>query len=120
MRGMNHALNRLGRACARRHRLVIAAWLLAAVLLTLGARAAGERTTDDLTLPGADSTMAAEVLEREAPEQAYGSNPIVLQGVDDAAIEHTAEALGKAPHVTGVGKPQRNGDIVALPVTLDQ
>ena len=40
---------------------------------------AGSKTSENLTLPGTDSTKATELLEDDLPEQAYGSNPLVLE-----------------------------------------
>jgi RND superfamily putative drug exporter len=69
----------IGRFCTRHHWPVIGAWIaLAVALLALGG-AAGSKTSENLTLPGTDSTKATELLEDNLPEQAYGSNPLVLE-----------------------------------------
>ena len=71
-------LYHLGRFCARHNKLVLAAWVAAAVVLALLGSAAGHRTSNNLTLPGTDSTKATEVLEGNLPAQANGTNPLVI------------------------------------------
>jgi RND superfamily putative drug exporter len=69
----------IGRFCSHHHRPVIAAWIVLAIALLALGQAAGSKTSENLTLPGTDSTTAAELLEDDLPEQAYGSNPLVLE-----------------------------------------
>ena len=57
---------------------MIAVWVLAVVALALGARAAGQQNSDNLSLPGTGSTNAQDLLKSKLPKQAYGTNPIVL------------------------------------------
>ena len=54
-------------------------WVVAVAALSFGANAAGERTSDNLTLPGTGSTNAQDLLQDKLPQQAYGTNPIVLE-----------------------------------------
>ena len=73
------------------------------------ARAAGEQTSDNLSLPGTGSTDAPPTCSRRScPKQAYGTNPLVLQSqqrqahrleVTPRPIDETVNALKKAPHV---------------------
>jgi hypothetical protein len=56
---------------------VIAAWILA--VLALAGRAAGEQNSDNLSLPGTGSTKAQHLLAANLPNEAYGSNPVVLE-----------------------------------------
>lgn len=133
---MTGVLYRLGRACGRHGRAVIGAWALAAIALAVGAQAAGQRTSDDLTLPGTGSTRATDLLERRLPKQAYGTNPLVLRARDgrltDAAnrdaVEATVDAVRRVPHVTRAPDPlgsdraallSGDGRIANIPVTLD-
>jgi RND superfamily putative drug exporter len=58
---------------------VIAAWVVLAIALLAISHSAGSKTSENLTLPGTDSTIATELLEDDLPEQAYGSNPLVLE-----------------------------------------
>jgi putative drug exporter of the RND superfamily len=129
-------LYRLGRFCARHHRLVIAFWVVAAVGVALAGRAAGERTSDDLTLPGTGSTKATDVLERRLPNQAYGSNPLVLESrhgklTDSSnaqAVDDTIKRVRATPHVVKAINPlgdqgaaflSKDKAIAYIPVTLD-
>jgi RND superfamily putative drug exporter len=69
----------IGRFCSRHHYPVIGAWIVLAVALVAISQASGSKTSENLTLPGTDSTIATELLEDNLPEQAYGSNPLVLE-----------------------------------------
>jgi RND superfamily putative drug exporter len=68
----------LGGLCVRRRWIVIALWLVIVVGLAAWARTAGSDTSDNLTLPGTDSQQATDVLDSRFPQQANGSNPVVL------------------------------------------
>jgi len=130
-------LYRLGRLCGRRARIVLAVWIvLAAGLVALGA-AAGHQTSDDLSLPGTGSTQATDLLTANLPDQANGSNPLVIQAPAGEkvtgskhkdAIEQTVTAVRDVPHVTKAVNPfGQNGAalisedqaIAYIPVTLD-
>jgi RND superfamily putative drug exporter len=76
---MTGPLYAIGRFCSRHHYPVIAAWLVLAIALVLVGQAGGSKTSENLTLPGTDSTIATELLEDNLPEQAYGNNPLVLE-----------------------------------------
>jgi RND superfamily putative drug exporter len=76
----------IGRICSRHHWLTIAAWIVLAVGLVLAGQAGESKTNDNLTLPGTGSTAATELLEDNLPEQAYGSNPLVFQAKEGAAL----------------------------------
>jgi putative drug exporter of the RND superfamily len=69
----------IGRFCSRHHYPVIALWVALAIALLAIGHASGSKTSENLTLPGTDSTTATELLEDDLPEQAYGSNPLVLE-----------------------------------------
>jgi RND superfamily putative drug exporter len=69
----------IGRFCSRHHYPVIAAWLVLAIALVAIGQASGSKTSENLTLPGTGSTTATELLEDDLPQQAYGSNPLVLE-----------------------------------------
>ena len=80
----------IGGFCSRHHWPTIAVWLLAAVVLVVVGQASGDKTNDNLTLPGTGSTIATELLEDNLPEQAYGSNPLAFEaksGVLTGAIK---------------------------------
>jgi RND superfamily putative drug exporter len=119
-----------GRFCARRHWLVMSAWVIVAIALAVAARAAGDNTNDNLSLPGTDSTTAQNLLADNLPDQAYGTNPVVLQASSgklsaskyQQPISDTRSSLKKAPHVVSVGELVLSKDqtIGYLPVALDQ
>ena len=133
---MTGPLYHLGRFCSRHNKIVIAVWLVAAVGLALAGRAAGDRTSDDLTLPGTGSTKATDVLESKLPDQAYGSNPLVLQSTNGKltnkqntkAVNETVKAVKATPHVIGAINPlsdkgseflSKNKKVAYIPVRLD-
>jgi RND superfamily putative drug exporter len=133
---MTGPLYHLGRFCSRHHWLVIAVWIALAAALALAARAAGDRTSDNLTLPGTGSTQATDLLEQRLPEHAYGTNPVTLQvtsgkltdGKNEKAVDDTVASLDKAPHVvnavnplgkSGTGFLSKDKQTAYVPVTLD-
>ena len=76
---MSLALYRLSHLCMRHRRIVVAAWVVALAALIAAVASVGAQTSDDLTLPGTGSTDATDLLDRYLPEQANGTNPIVLE-----------------------------------------
>jgi RND superfamily putative drug exporter len=89
---MTGPLYAIGRFCSRHHWPVIGAWVLVAVALVAISSAAGSKTSENLTLPGTDSTRATELLEENLPKQAYGSNPLVLEAPQGAALTESKYA----------------------------
>jgi RND superfamily putative drug exporter len=133
---MTRPLYALGRAAARHHWIVIGAWLAVAITVALIARSAGDRTSDNLSMPGTDSTKATTLLESRLPQNAFGSNPLALEATqghlndaaDAKAIEQTVTNLNKTPHVVHAVSPlSKEGSallasskqIAYIPVTLD-
>ncbi|MEX0993331.1 MAG: MMPL family transporter [Solirubrobacterales bacterium] len=119
---MTGPLYRLGGFSARRHRLVIAVWVVVAIGLVVAARVAGPKTNDNLSLPGTGSTQATDLLDEKLPQQENGTNPIVLQAhegtLDDATnssvVDETAKSLRNAPHVTSAVSPLGDQGSAAL------
>jgi RND superfamily putative drug exporter len=107
------ALYGLGRFCSRHHWPVIAGWLVLVIALAVGSHAVGDRLSDNLSLPGTSSTQATDLLQQRLPQQAYGTNPIVLHAThgkltDQAnaqAVASATAALAKAPHVIRAVSP---------------
>jgi putative drug exporter of the RND superfamily len=103
----------IGRFCSRHHYPVIAAWIVLAIALLAISGAAGSKTSENLTLPGTDSTIATELLEDNLPEQAFGSNPLVFvapqgkltQPQNAKAIEETAARLNELGEVNSAVSP---------------
>src|SRR5262245_19742753 len=133
---MTGLLYHVGRFCGKHNKAVIALWLVAAVALALVGRAIGDRTSDNLRLPGTGSTKATDVLEAKLPDQAYGSNPLVIQSKDGKltdeknrkAVDDTVDKLRDTPHVTKAINPMgddgkallsKDEKTAYVPVTLD-
>ncbi len=110
---MAHFLDRLGRAAARHHWVVIGIWLVAAVGLVVAAKASGGETVDNFTIPGTQSQEAADLLSDRFPAQSGDTAAVVFQAHDGKvtdtanlqAIETVQAALAKQPHVTSVTGP---------------
>jgi putative drug exporter of the RND superfamily len=110
---MTAPLYAIGRFCSRHHYPVIAAWLVAAVALVLIGQVGGSKTSENLTLPGTGSTKATELLEDDLPQQAYGSNPLVMDAGSgkltdpkySAAVAETAKNLEELGDVNSAVSP---------------
>jgi putative drug exporter of the RND superfamily len=110
---MTGPLYRLGGFCSRHHWPVIVAWIVVAVAVALAARAAGTQTSDNLTLPGTGSTNAQNLLKDNLPDQAYGTNPVVLEArsgklpdsKNKKAVNDTVDSLKKNPGVVHAVSP---------------
>jgi RND superfamily putative drug exporter len=119
---MTGPLYRLGGVCARHHWPVIAAWLVAVAAVVAIAAAAGEQNSDDLTLPGTESTRATDRLQADLPKQAYGTNPVVLEATsgkltdssNKQAVDKTVDSLKGTDHVIRVGSPLEDDGSGAL------
>ena len=111
---MTGPLYAIGRFCSRHHYPVIGVWVVLAIALVLIGQAGGSKTSENLTLPGTDSTIATELLEDNLPEQAYGSNPLVLEAPRGAkltdpkystAVAETAKRLEALNDVNSATSP---------------
>jgi RND superfamily putative drug exporter len=111
---MTAPLYAIGRFCSRHHWPVIGAWIALAVALLAIGHSAGSKTSENLTLPGTDSTTATELLEDNLPEQAYGSNPLVMEAPRGkqltepqyaAAVAETEKRLNALPDVNSAVSP---------------
>jgi RND superfamily putative drug exporter len=103
---MTGPLYAIGRFCSRHHYPVIALWLVLAIALVAIGQASGSKTSENLTLPGTGSTKATELLEDNLPEQAFGSNPLV--------IESSGAKLTEPKYAAAVGETVKN--LEALPI----
>jgi RND superfamily putative drug exporter len=108
----------IGRFCSRHHWPVIGAWVVLAIALVAIGQASGSKTSENLTLPGTDSTTATELLEDNLPEQAYGSNPLTLEAPKGkklteakyaAAVGETVKRLEALPDVNSAASPLMEG-----------
>src|SRR5262249_39520062 len=112
-RPMTAPLYAIGRFCSRHHWPTIAVWLIAAVVLVIAGQASGDKTNDNLTLPGTGSTNATELMEAKLPQQAYGSNPLAFESSGGPltqpkyaqAIEESIKRLQTMPEVNSAISP---------------
>ncbi len=119
---MTGLLYKLGHACARWHFVVLGLWLVLVVALVVVAGQAGSSTTNNVTLPGAGSQSATDLLSNRFPTQAYGTNPIVVatdsgkltDSKYSKAIKSSVSALKKTPHVTTAVSPLSDAGASAL------
>jgi len=111
---MTGPLYAIGRFCSRHHWPVIGTWVVLAIALVLIGQAGGSKTSENLTLPGTDSTIATELLEDNLPEQAFGSNPLTLEAPKgskltdprySAAVAETAKKLEALEEVNSATSP---------------
>ncbi len=111
---MTGPLYRLGGLCARRKLVVLGIWFVIFAGLVAWAATLGSETNDNLTLPGTDSQNATDLLTDRFPEQANGTNPVVIaapsgQKLSDAkysqAIADATAAFKKDPSVRDATSP---------------
>jgi putative drug exporter of the RND superfamily len=126
----------IGRFCCRHHYPVIALWLLATIALVAAGQASGNKTNDNLTLPGTGSTKATDLLQDRLPQQANGNNPLVLEATkgkltdqkNSQAVDEVVKRLQHTPHVISAVNPlsaqgkaflSKDKTIAYVPVILD-
>ncbi|MFL5842936.1 MAG: MMPL family transporter [Thermoleophilaceae bacterium] len=110
---MTGPLYHIGRFCTRHHWQVLVAWVVAVGALVAISHTLSEKTSDNLNLPGTGSTQATDRLQDKLPDQAYGSNPLVMKtetgkltdAKNKTAVDDTVAALQKTPHVIKVVNP---------------
>src|SRR3954451_13691113 len=110
---MSAALYGLGRTCVRYRWIVLPIWVVVLIATVLLANHFGRNTSNDLTLPGTGSTNSQDLLDAHLPDQANGTNPVVMQApqgkltssANSKVVEDTAKSLRKAPHVTKAVSP---------------
>ena len=110
---MTRPLYFIGRFCCRHHWTVIAAWLIATVALVAAGQASGDKTNDNLTLPGTGSTNATDLLNDHLPKQANGSNPVAFEvrsgkltdSANAKAVDAAVKQLRATPHVVSAVNP---------------
>jgi RND superfamily putative drug exporter len=115
-------LYRLAGVCVRRRVVVLVIWAVVTIVLVALSQTLGERTSDNLSLPGTDSQQATDALQHSFPDQANGTSPIVLHASsgkltdskDSAAVDQAAAAVAKAPYVSSVVNPLTPAGAAAL------
>jgi putative drug exporter of the RND superfamily len=105
-------LEKIGRAAARRHWLVIVVWLAVAVVVGTQAGRLGGQPVDSFTIPGTGSQQALDILEARFPAATAASATVVFYGAGDlrtagpsAAINDAVTALGKLEGVASASNP---------------
>src|SRR6267154_6682897 len=88
---MSTYLYRLAHFAFRRRRLVLAAWLAAAVAAIVVAQASGGKTNDTFTIPGTESQNAAAVLTTKLPAFSGGQSTIVFATNGAAKVTDPAD-----------------------------
>lgn len=105
---MRALLERLGRFCARRHWIVIAAWVVLLVGLVLGNNRWGGDYVNDYTVPGSQSEKGTDVIRQEFPEQSTYVGQLVFNGpiaAAQGAIDQAVVNTTGLPHVLSVVSP---------------
>ena len=119
---MSGFLYGLARRCVRHRYPVLVAWLVLLVAIVAVANAVGKETSNNLTLPGTGSTQAQDLLQDNLPNQANGTNPVVMEtpsgklttGENAQAVKATVKSLKKAPHVISAISPLSSEGSAAL------
>jgi putative drug exporter of the RND superfamily len=127
---------RITRWTMAHRRIVVAAWIIAAVGILAVSGSVGKKTASDFTLPGTGSQHAVDLLRSRFPAQAGDADQIVFRATtgtlsgagDRATVTATLNRIARLPHVTGVLSPyapgvhaiSRDGTIAFATVTFDQ
>ncbi|PKN83194.1 MAG: hypothetical protein CVU47_00215 [Chloroflexi bacterium HGW-Chloroflexi-9] len=125
MRERPDMLDQWGRYAVRRRWPVIATWVVIAALLAVTARSISQGTVSSLTIPGAESQDAVEVLQRSFPQRAGDYMDVVFAapgGIDQpdtqARIDGLIQRASEVPGVIGVASPYELGGIVSADRTV--
>jgi RND superfamily putative drug exporter len=98
-------------------RVVVIAWIAAAIGIFAISTAVGKKDASSFTLPGTNSQQAVDLLTSRFPAQAGDADQIVFHAKtgkltdasDRAAIDATVASVSRLPHVTGVVSPYASG-----------
>jgi RND superfamily putative drug exporter len=115
---------RLATFCYRRRWVVLGAWVLAFIALTVVGRAAGGSYANNFSLPASESQRAFTLLQTRFPAQSGDTVQVVekaANGVNDPQVRTRFEGLladlARQPHVSGVQSPY--GPAAARQVSKD-
>jgi RND superfamily putative drug exporter len=103
----------VGRFSVRHRYSVLIAWVALVIAIVAVANGLGKQTSNNLTIPGSGSTQAQDLLQDNLPNEANGTNPVVMEaahgtldsGGNANAVKATVKSLKKAPHVIGAVSP---------------
>jgi len=108
---VNAFLDSLGRFCARRHWVVLVAWLVVIAVLLLLRGNFGGTLSNNYAVPGSNSQAGQELLEEQFPAQAGYAGQIVFSDPDgpissqQAAVDTAMTNVSGLPHVIGAVSP---------------
>jgi putative drug exporter of the RND superfamily len=127
---------KLTRWTMNHRRIVVSAWIAAAIGVFAISSSIGTKTASDFTLPGTGSQHAVDLLKGHFPAQSGDADQIVFRArtgkltdaSDRAAVGAALARVSHLPHVTGVVSPygagQRaissDGTIGFATITFDQ
>lgn len=103
----------LARWCLKHRRLVLPAWILALIVLSGVAHAAGSNYSNNFSFPATDSSRAQDVVKANFPAQSGDSDQIVVQAKTGTltdpptkqAVTAMLDRVRALPFVTGVLSP---------------
>ncbi|SKA96267.1 putative drug exporter of the RND superfamily [Agreia bicolorata] len=107
----------IGAFSARRHFLIIAAWLLLAVAALGGAHVLNGQMQQSVEIPGTESQTAIDMLETRFPQASGGSAKVIFEApagddIDNYSSEISAisKNLGAMPNVANAADPFASGN----------
>ncbi len=110
---MTNRLYKLAAFCIRHRRIVVAAWLTVAIVVSILAGSLGKQFADNLSLPGRDSQEATDLLDAKFPSQANGSIPVIYKAkqgkvtdsANEKAVTSSIKAISKEELVSSINSP---------------
>ena len=109
---MSYFLFRIGHYAGRHPWRVLASWAIIATSVVLLNSAYGGSSTEEFSIPGAESQKAADALEDRFPQETLYTSTIVFHspeglknGPTKAAISRAVSRLADADHVVGINDP---------------
>jgi putative drug exporter of the RND superfamily len=108
---MHAFLDRLGKAAARHHWLVLGAWLAVLIAVALLRSAFGGIFVNDYTVPGSQSSDGLNVLDQKFPQKGGYSGSIVFHAksgtvtAQSNAVSQAMKSVGALPHVISASDP---------------
>ncbi len=114
---MTLLLYRLGRGAVRRRRLVVLAWVVAALAVIALGQASGGKTADTFEIPGVEAQKALDILEQDFPSAAGTSAQLVFEADHGTLSDPEAAAAVQAALTDVAGQPDvgQVGDLRTSP-----